>query len=167
MASLEYRRALTQHSSVVGLVIALHDTLAGDLRRAADAMRRNDIETRCEQLIHGFQVLTQLESMLDMQNGGPAAASIKRFYKHLRNQMLTAQFKLSPEILEEQIKIVLEVRQTWQMVDVASIERAPGTSTDRSAARRRKTDSARPSPAWDSLPLQNSARNRADRNTRR
>ncbi len=131
MASLDYRRALTQHASVVGLVIALHDTLAGDLRRAADAMKRNDIETRCEQLIHGFQVLTQLESMLDMENGGPAAGSIKRFYKHLRNQMLTAQFKLSPEILEQQIRIILDVRQTWQMVDVASIERTPGVAARR------------------------------------
>jgi flagellin-specific chaperone FliS len=94
-------------------------------------MKRNDIETRCEQLIHGFQVLTQLESMLDMENGGPAAGSIKRFYKHLRNQMLTAQFKLSPEILEQQIRIILDVRQTWQMVDVASIERTPGVAARR------------------------------------
>jgi flagellar protein FliS len=121
-ASLEYRRAATQQASVVGLVIALHDTLIGDLKRAADAMDRGDITTRCEQLIHGFKVLTQLEAMLDMNHGGEAAINIRRFYKHVRSQMLTAQFKLDPAILRDQVRVVLEVRQAWQQVDSAPME---------------------------------------------
>jgi flagellar protein FliS len=122
MASLEYRRAATQQASVVGLVIALHDTLIGDLRRAAEAMEKNDIETRCGQLIHGFKVLQQLEAMLDMENGGETAVNVRRFYTHVRGQMLAAQFKLSPELLHDQIRVVLEVRQAWQTLDSAPVE---------------------------------------------
>ena len=121
-ALLDYRRASTQHASVVGLVIALHDTLVGDLRRAADAMDRGDIPTRCEQLVHGFKVLTQLEAMLDMTNGGETALRIGRFYKHVRGQMLTAQFKLSSETLRTQMKIVVEIRQAWQQVDSSYVK---------------------------------------------
>jgi flagellar protein FliS len=121
-ASLEYRRAATQQASVVGLVIALHDTLIGDLKRAADAMERNDIATRCDQLIHGFKVLTQLDAMLDRTNGGETAVKIGRFYSHVRSQMLTAQFKLDPAILHQQIGIVMEVREAWQQVDSAPLE---------------------------------------------
>ena len=124
-ASLEYRRAATQQASVVGLVIALHDTLIGNLRRAAEAMERDDISTRCEQLIHGFKVLQQLEAMLDMNNGGDTAVSIRRFYTHVRGQMLAAQFKLSPTILHDQIRIVLDIRQAWQQVDSSPIESRP------------------------------------------
>jgi flagellar protein FliS len=119
-ASLEYRRALTEHASVVGLVIALHDTLIGDLRRAAEAMEKNDITERCNQLVHGFKVLTQLEAMLDMNNGGETAKKIHRFYRHVRSQMLLAQFKVSPSILYTQMKIVLEVREAWQQVDATA-----------------------------------------------
>ena len=122
MASLEYRRAATQQASVVGLVIALHDTLIGDLRRAAEAMERNDIATRCEQLIHGFKVIQQLDAMLDMNNGGEVAVNVRRFYTHVRGQMLTAQFKLQPAILHDQIRIVLEIRQAWHQVDSGPIE---------------------------------------------
>jgi flagellar protein FliS len=122
MASLEYRRASTQHASVVGLVIALHDTLIGDLKRAADAMERNDIQTRCDQLIHGFKVLTQLEAMLDMNNGGKTAVNIRRFYAHIRGQMLSAQFKLSAAILHKQAAIVLEVRQAWQQMEAKNAQ---------------------------------------------
>jgi flagellar biosynthetic protein FliS len=124
MASLEYRRALTEHASVVGLVIALHDTLIGDLRRAAEAMEKNDIPTRCEQLVHGFKVLTQLEAMLDLSNGGETAKKIHRFYRHVRSQMLLAQFKLSPSILYSQIEAVLLVRESWQQVDAAETKPA-------------------------------------------
>jgi flagellar protein FliS len=122
MASLEYRRAATQQASVVGLVIALHDTLIGNLKRAADAMDRNDISSRCDELVHGFKVLTQLDAMLDMKNGGEAALNIRRFYTHVRAQMLEAQFKLNPEVLRDQVRIVLEVRQAWEQVDSAPSE---------------------------------------------
>jgi flagellar protein FliS len=107
---------------VVGLVIALHDTLAGDLRRAAQAIERNDIQGRCDQLVHAFKVLHQLESMLDMANGGETANKIKRFYTHVRGQILLAQFKLSAEILYKQIEIVLEVREAWQQLDSSAME---------------------------------------------
>lgn len=137
-ASLEYRRAATQQASVVGLVIALHDTLVGDLKRAADAIDRGDIQGRCDQLIHGFKVLQQLESMLDMENGGPAAMNINRFYKHVRGQMLQAQFKLSSEILHKQIKIVLEVREAWQQLDGSAIEGRSTSASSYDAARATK-----------------------------
>lgn len=118
-SSLSYRQAATQQASVVGLVIALYDTLIGNLRRAAEAMDKNDIQARCDELIHGFKVLQQLDAMLDMERGGETAAKNRRFYSHLRGQMLTAQFKLSSEILKKQIGLVLEVRQAWQQIDSA------------------------------------------------
>ncbi len=121
-ASLEYRRAATQQASVVGLVIALHDTLSGNLRRAANAIDKGDIQGRCDELVHGFKVLQQLESMLDMENGGQTAAKIRRFYNHVRGQMLQAQFKLSSEILLQQIRSILIVREAWQQLDSSPIE---------------------------------------------
>lgn len=117
--SLAYRQAATQQASVVGLVIALYDTLIGNLRRAAEAIDRNDIQGRCDELIHGFKVLQQLDAMLDMERGGDTAIKNRRFYNHLRGQMLAAQFKLSSEILKKQIGLVLEVRQAWQQIDSA------------------------------------------------
>jgi hypothetical protein len=42
-----YRKTAAEGASGFGLLIALYDTLAGDLRRAAEAERSNDIEQRC------------------------------------------------------------------------------------------------------------------------
>jgi flagellar protein FliS len=133
-ASLVYRRASTQHASVVGLVIALHDTLIGNLQRAARAIEQNDIQTRCDELTHGFKVLTQLDAMLDMKNGGQTAVKIRRFYNHLRQQMLSAQFKLDPAILYAQVRAVLDVREAWQQVDSSASASNPGAAAASSIA---------------------------------
>ncbi len=116
--ALAYRRAATQQASVVGLVIALYDTLAGDMQRAIAAMRRNDIEDRCEHLRHGFSVLTQLEILIDTDHGGQTAVSLHKLYRHLRNEMMGAQFAQNPVLLEQAVTLLLDVRSAWQEVDL-------------------------------------------------
>ena len=116
-ASLAYRRAATQQASVVGLVIALYDTLVADLQRAIAAMARNDIQERSNQIKHGFQVLGQLSALLDHKGGGAAAANLSRFYDYLRRRMLAAQFRQDPALLQATVSLILQVREAWQQVD--------------------------------------------------
>ncbi len=56
-AQLSYRRSAIQGASPIGLVIALYDTLSGDLRRAAAAIRSRDIQKRCTEVNHALLVL--------------------------------------------------------------------------------------------------------------
>ena len=121
--SLAYRKASLQQASTVGLVIALYDTLVGNLGRAAAAMERNEIEARCAELTHGFKILHQLELMIDLERGGQAAINLRRFYTHLRGQMLSSQFQLSPSILHKQMKLIIDVREAWQQVDGQDTQR--------------------------------------------
>ena len=59
---MSYRKTAVEGASPIGLIIALFDTLVGNLRRAATALRDNDIETRCKELNHAALVLGRLES---------------------------------------------------------------------------------------------------------
>ncbi len=127
--ALAYRRAAAQQASVVGLVIALYDTLAGNLQRASEAMLRGDLEQRGEQLKHGFAVLTQLVTLIDTDRGGSTALHLQRFYAHLRQQMLRAQFEQDPAILDSAQALVLDVRGAWQELDF----RSPSTAESSAA----------------------------------
>ena len=121
---MSYRRSAIEGASTIGLMIALFDTLAGDLRRAAAAMRANDIETRCRELNHAAQVLGQLESWLDLKNGGEPAQALARFYAYLRAKMMEAAVTKSSKLRETQIEMVLHVRTSWQQLDGSPL-RAP------------------------------------------
>jgi flagellar protein FliS len=114
---LSYRKTAIEGASPIGLMIALFDTLAGDLRRAAAALHQNDIEARCKELNHAALVLGQLESWVDLKNGGESAQNMSRFYAYLRAKMLEASVKQSAAVLEAQIDTVLHVRSVWQQLD--------------------------------------------------
>lgn len=115
-----YQRATVQSATTVGLVIALYDRLAADLGRAAAAIRKGDVETRCKELNHALLVLQHQDGLLDMKNGGETAQALASFHSWVRLRMLDAQVKLDPAILDKQIDIVLELRQAWDEVESRS-----------------------------------------------
>jgi flagellar protein FliS len=117
---LSYRKSAIEGATSIGLMIALFDTLVGDFRRAADALRKNDIETRCRELNHATLVLGQLENWLDTKNGGESAATLARFYAYLRSKMMQAAVTQSASLLEAQIDMILHVRSAWQQLDTAA-----------------------------------------------
>jgi flagellar secretion chaperone FliS len=112
-----YLRAAAQSATAVGLVIILYDLLIHDLEQAIAAFADRDIERRSAEIKHSLLVLQQLEGSLDRENGGEAAKHFSAFYSALRCKIFEAQLKGSPEILKQQIELVLDVRQAWQQVD--------------------------------------------------
>jgi flagellar secretion chaperone FliS len=116
-AEMYYRKAAAAASvSGIGLLIALYDTLAGDIRRAAEAERSNDIERRCREVNHALLVIGHLEDCLERGSGGELAGQLRGLYDSLRRELVAAQMKRSALKLEEQMGRVLEIRATWQSV---------------------------------------------------
>ena len=120
--------AAVENASAAGLVIILFDLLVNDMKNAIAAMAAEDIEKRTAELKHGFLVLQQLQESVDMDNGGDAAKHFSDFYSAIRCKMLEAQLKKSPEILERQIELLLDVRQAWQQVLTPTPVSAPAGS---------------------------------------
>jgi len=115
--ALSYRKSAIEGASPIGLVIALYDTLWGDLYRACAAIRNNDIELRCKELNHATLVLGQLEDWVDTANGGDLGKSLTGFYSFVRAKIMQAGIAKSAQLLEAQMKLILHVRSAWQERD--------------------------------------------------
>jgi flagellar biosynthetic protein FliS len=131
---LSYRKSAAQGASGLGLMIALYDTLAGDLRRAADAERSNNLEKRCLEVNHALLVIGYLEDAMERASGGDLTKQLVALYSSLRRKLIEAQAKRSPEILEGQMTRVLCLRETWQKVEL-SVPDAPNTLAGATANR--------------------------------
>lgn len=116
---LSYRRGAVENASPVGLVIILYDLLINDLRQAVEAIAKKDIEGRSKAVKHAFLVLQQLEGSLDQENGGEAAQNLSKFYAVMRTRIFEAHMNINSEILDEQVRLLLDVRQAWEKVDPA------------------------------------------------
>lgn len=126
---LAYREAAVQSASSVELVIMLYDMLIEDIRGAIDALRENNVEKRGEELKHGMLVLQQLQGSLDFEQGGEAAVGLERFYTMVRGKLMEAHLKASLELLGEQIRLLLEVRDAWR----ESAKQSPPQRKERTA----------------------------------
>jgi flagellin-specific chaperone FliS len=113
-----YRQTAAAGSDGFGLMIALYDTLAGDLRRGAEAERRNDIAERSRQLNHALIVIGFLENQVNKGTEGELYRALIAFYRRLRRRILESQAKRSPEILEQEMAQVLKIRATWQKLQM-------------------------------------------------
>jgi flagellar protein FliS len=130
---LAYRKTAVEGTSGFGLLIALYDTLAGNLSRAAEAQRRNDIQKRCEEANHALLVIAHLEDWIDREGGGELAQKLIRFYSSLRAKLIEAQVKQSAEMLEQQMNLILAIRGTWQDLEAraCSVLDAPSSAQTR------------------------------------
>jgi flagellar protein FliS len=122
-----YTLSAIQGASPIGLMVVLFDTLAGDLRRAAAALNKGDIETRCKELNHATQVIGQLDSWVDLERGGDSARNLTGFYAYLRAKMMEAAVSKSAKPLEAPIEKILQVRTAWHQLDIAPQQGAEKT----------------------------------------
>ena len=117
---LFYRKTATEGASGFGLLIALFDTLAGNLQRAAQAQRAGNLEKRFSEANHALLVIGHLENWVNHGEDGELARQLLAFYASLRRKLLVAQVEHSAEILEEQVCAVLKIRENWQQMDARS-----------------------------------------------
>lgn len=122
--SFAYRKTALEGLSGLPLLMAFYDTLAGNLRRAAAAQRKGNLEERARELKHAALVVGALENWIDV-NSGDLARQLVAFYSRLRRVMLEAQAKQSAEMLEAQMNEVLKIREVWQRVDPRSTTTGP------------------------------------------
>lgn len=132
---MAYRKTAIGGASGFGLLVALYDTLAGDLRRAADAERDDDLEKRTRELTHALLVVAHLEDRVTRGSGGELADQLTGFYRSLRRKIIEAQAKRSAAILEDQMNLVLKLREAWQGLEMRGISARPeGGSWDNPAS---------------------------------
>lgn len=117
-SDLTYRKTAIEGDSGLGLLVALFDTLAGDLRRAAQAEREGDIGKRAQEASHALLLLSHLEECVAQSEGGELSRKLNAFYGRLKGQIINAQAKRSAVLLEKLMDEVLAVRGIFQKADV-------------------------------------------------
>ena len=116
-AKLTYRDNAARGATPIELVVMLYDSAIQDMGRALTAMKKSDIEERATASSHALLVMQQLQGTLDFERGGAAAKHFEQFYNLVRGKLLEAQLRNSPELMQQQIRFMSEVRECWIQAD--------------------------------------------------
>ncbi len=132
--SSAYRVTAGTSATPVRLVIMLYEQLIKDMQRAVTAIEKKDVEDRSREISHALLVLGQLQGTLDHERGGEVAANLDRLYFLMRADLVEAQFKVAPYLLQKHMKSLIELREAWQEVERSETPAASPASTVQPAA---------------------------------
>jgi len=118
-----YRESIVCGARPVQLVVMLYEQMVEDLRRAVKAIEEKRIDARTNAINHAILILGHLQNKLNHEAGGEVARSLERFYNLLRQKLVEAQFTGVKEILNQQLSLLLELRDAWTEADRAEAAR--------------------------------------------
>jgi len=112
-----YRELAVGAASPVGLVVMLYEDVVRSLRRALDAVQRNNIERRTLELSHAIVVIGYLQSVLDYEKGGNIARGLSNFYNSARSKILECSGPQAPQLLESLAAEFSDLESGWKEMD--------------------------------------------------
>jgi flagellar protein FliS len=113
-----YRQESTHGTRPVELVGKLYEAIIEDFRRAVKAIIVGDVSTRTASLNHALEIIAELQSVLDHEQGGEVSHRLDGFYNVTRSLVIEANTHGKPEHVHKLVDLYLPLRQAWKQVEL-------------------------------------------------
>lgn len=113
-----YKRTQVQSSSPLELVVMLYDGALASMHVARAAIERRDIAARRDALAKVLAIVNELQSTLNMAQGGAVAASLDELYAYVNARLLLAASQNAVAPLDDAIRVLAPLRDAWAAVAV-------------------------------------------------
>ncbi len=115
-ASEEFREVITR-TRPTRLVVMLYDEAIASLDEAIAAIRRGDIEGRCNSINLTTEIIATLHMGLDMENGGEISDSLESLYRFVLAQLIRINIRSDAIATARIIDVLTPLREAWQELD--------------------------------------------------
>ncbi len=129
-----YLENMVATANPVRLIILLYERAILALETALDIMQKEeqapeDLKVKLEELLRATDILTVLDSTLDMERGGEIAKNLHEIYQALMNDLVRISYKDEPQTLEKMIKVLRELKSAWEDLERAEYGRPQAVAT--------------------------------------
>lgn len=111
-----YFQTHVQSRSPVEVVVMLYDGAVRYLQQASRAMAAGDLVAKRDALSHGMTIVTELQGMLNLEEGGEIARRLDGLYTYVHGCCLEANAQRKPEKLDEAVRLLGTLRSAWAEV---------------------------------------------------
>ncbi|WP_312651495.1 flagellar export chaperone FliS [Proteiniclasticum sp.] len=98
------------------LVIMLYDGAIKNLKLSKIAMADKDIEKTNNAIIKAQNILAEFMSTLNFDDGGEIAKGLMTLYQYMYDRTIRANINKDPEIVDEVIALLEDLRDTWSQI---------------------------------------------------
>ena len=111
-----YLEVAIRTANPMQLIVILYDAAICSLREAREHIERKDIENRSRSVNKCISIISELQSSLDLKNGGTIADSLNRLYNYMKGRIFTANVQQNPQPLEEIESLLGNLRSAWRTI---------------------------------------------------
>lgn len=105
-------------ASPIKLIIMLYDGAITACHAAVGHMRHQDIQNKGIMLTKAIMIIESgLRLSLDKSAGGEIAISLDALYAYMSNQLHLANIRNQPELVNEVVKLLTELKSAWESID--------------------------------------------------
>jgi flagellar protein FliS len=115
-----YLSTQVQSSTPVERVVLLYDAALRAMAAARDAMARLDIPARRDAIGRALAIVSELQSTLNMTEGGEIAAQLDRLYAYVNARLLEATAEQDARPLEHGRMVLHTLRDAWRTLATRS-----------------------------------------------
>jgi flagellar protein FliS len=108
-----YRETQVRSRTPLELVVMLYDGGLRFMATARDAIERRDISARRDALSRALAIVSELQSTLNLEDGGEVAARLDALYDFTNRSLLDAALKNDVAPLDEARKVFETLREAW------------------------------------------------------
>jgi flagellar protein FliS len=119
-----YRHTHVQSSSPLELVVLLYNGLLKHIVATRDAADRHDLFAKREHLSHAFAIISELQSTLNMAEGGDIAVSLDGLYTYATGRLSDFNARGERGALDEVERLLTPLRDAWTEIATARPEAA-------------------------------------------
>jgi len=106
------------------LVVMLYDAAIRSLEDARGCMERKDISGRGKAINKCNSIISELQSSLNIKEGGQIASSLNRLYDYITMTLLRAGVEQNPDLITEVSGLLENLRSAWHQIDSGAVESA-------------------------------------------
>lgn len=100
------------------LIVMLFEGAIVATRAAIQQMQASDIPAKGKSISKAIAIINGgLRASLDKKAGGEIAENLDALYEYMSTQLVTANMKNEPALLEEVLKLLVDLKDAWCAID--------------------------------------------------
>lgn len=112
----QYQNVQVMTADGVRLIIMLYDGVIRFNKSAAQCMEKGDVEGRNTFINKSFNIISELQNSLNMEDGGEVAQNLARLYDFSINKLTLANASNDPVHLEAVSRVIGELKGGWEAI---------------------------------------------------
>jgi flagellar secretion chaperone FliS len=111
-----YRQTQVQSRTPLELVVMLYDGAIQSLATTRSAIERRDIPARRDAVARALAIISELQSTLNIEEGGAVAVSLDELYDYAGRRLLDATMHNDAKPVDEVSRLFITLRDAWQTI---------------------------------------------------